>query len=187
MIVSNNRSTRRMERQPVGYFGTFLFDGHGWTELAPNTEPTIPEPWLMLDIDDSDIATVSYRPTGPGSGTAYIGLTPRTMYEDDAASAPTDTDREAAGLANWREHLRLVDTHHTRGSATAAELRAYLAEDLAPLVDELDEDDSDDPDIAEVFVEAKVRRFLAALGIPAPEDLPDPEIIRCMTGTTEAE
>ncbi len=63
--------------------------------------PTVPEPWLLVDIHDSDIATIAYRPTGSGSGVAYLGVTPRTYFEDPGASAPSDVAREAGGLVEW--------------------------------------------------------------------------------------
>jgi hypothetical protein len=49
-----------------------------------------------------------YEPAGPGSGTAYLGYTPRTYVDDESASAPADVLREAEGLASWlaRQHGR---------------------------------------------------------------------------------
>ncbi|MEV7986869.1 hypothetical protein [Micromonospora sp. NPDC085948] len=58
-------------------------------------------PWLLVDIHDSDSATLTYRPAGPGTGVAYLGYTPRTYFENPDASAPTDAVREAAGLSAW--------------------------------------------------------------------------------------
>ena len=58
-------------------------------------------PWLSVDIYDSDFATVRYEPPGPGSGTAYLGNTPRTYFGNESASASTDVLREADGLASW--------------------------------------------------------------------------------------
>jgi len=158
----------------VGYFGRFLFDGTTWTEVEYDTEPAIPEPWLMLDIHDSDIATVWYRPVGPGTGTAYLGITPRIYFESETASTPTDIDREAAGLAHGRDQLQLAPADDAHYRITATELRTYLAEDIALDDGDLDEDDGLGPDVAEVFVEAKAHRFLAALSLPTPEDLPNP-------------
>jgi hypothetical protein len=57
--------------------------------------PDGPEPWLVVDIHDSYVATIAYRPAGSGSGVAYLGVTPRTYFEDPDASAPTDVVREA--------------------------------------------------------------------------------------------
>ena len=69
----------------MGFFGAHLFDGHHWSTHQPESPPTIAEPWLLVDIHDSDIATIRYRPIGTGSGTAYLGHTPRTYFENPAA------------------------------------------------------------------------------------------------------
>jgi hypothetical protein len=117
----------------------------------------------------SDIATLTYRPPGPGSGTAYLGHTPRTYFENPDASAPTDVAREAAGLGSWwaQRHGGAGDTERT---AKEAELAAYLAADRDPADIDLDDED-DDLDDAEIFVEVKTARFLAALDLPVPGDL----------------
>lgn len=141
----------------------------GGRHTTPPKQPTIPEPWLLVDIHDSDIATITYRPPGPGSGVAYLGDTPRTYFENPDASAPTDAAREAAGLGAWWAHQH-GRTSGTEREAKEAELAAYLAEDLNPA--DIDHDDDDDPDDAEVFVEVKTARFLAALDLPVPDDLP---------------
>ncbi|MEU0077643.1 hypothetical protein ABZY58_06995 [Micromonospora tulbaghiae] len=88
---------------------------------------------------------------------------------------PTDAAREAAGLsASWaHQHGRAGGTER---ETKEAELAAYLAEDLNPVDTDHDhdedEDDDEDLDDAEVFVEAKTARFLAALDLPVPDDLP---------------
>ena len=155
----------------MGFFGTYLFDGHQWTAHQPAEQPTIPEPWLLVDIHDSDIATLIYRPAGPGRGVAYLGDTPRTYFKNPDASAPTDVAREAAGLGAWwvQQHGGASDTER---SAKEAELAAYLAEDLDPTDIDLDDEDDNDLDDAEIFVEVKTARFLAALDLPVPDDLP---------------
>jgi hypothetical protein len=168
----------------MGFFGTYLFADGAWRSeaVAPSHDelwqpirggepPVAVEPWLLVDIHDSDITTVTYSPAGPGSGVAYLGITPRSYFERDDASAPTDVRREAAGLTGW---WRLV--HGAAASEAAdkeSEIAAFLAHDLDPsevVGDEEDEDD-DDLDEAEVFVEIKTGRFLAMLGLPVPPDL----------------
>lgn len=109
----------------MGFFGAYLFDGHRWTAHQPAEQPTIAEPWLLVDIHDSDIATVTYRPVGPGSGVAYLGHTPRTYFENPDASAPTDVAREAAGLGAWWAQQR-GGASDTERSAKEAGLTAYL-------------------------------------------------------------
>ena len=148
----------------MGFFGTYLFDGTAWTVQEKVHEPTIPEPWMLISIHDSDLAMVIYGPSGPAAGFAYLGFTPRTYFEDDTESPPTDIVREAKGLAAWWAG-RNPDASELTRAAKARELRAFLA------ADGVQPDMADDADDAEVFVEVKVARFLAALGLPIPEDL----------------
>jgi hypothetical protein len=155
----------------MGFFGSFVFDGRSWTPQEPGTAPTsdIVGPWLHVDIHDSDIATVTYRPTGPGSGVAYLGYSPRTYFDDPDASAPTDVAREAAGLAAWWADQRGGATDVER-NAKAATLIGYLAEDQDPTDIDLDEED-DDLDDADILVEGKAAQLLIALDLPVPDDL----------------
>ncbi|MFD4642176.1 hypothetical protein ACFWN2_33055 [Lentzea sp. NPDC058436] len=152
----------------VGFFGTYAYEHGSWKTLSEGELPPMAEPSLWIDIHDSDITSVVYAPAGPGSGVAYLGLTPRTYFENPNASDPTDTLREAAGLAAWWAGV------HGGGDVPAkqAELLAYLAEDENPDEFEWDESENvDEIDDGEVFVEVKTRRFLAALGLPVPTEL----------------
>jgi hypothetical protein len=148
----------------MGFFGTYLFDGTSWTEQEPGYEPDVPEPWLLIHISDSDIAMVVYEPPSPGSGVAYLGFTPRTYFEDNAASAPTDADRKARGLAAWWAGQNPGADDVTRARKTR-ELRAFLA------ADGVQPNQADDADDADVFVEVKAARFLTVLGLPTPAGL----------------
>ncbi len=148
----------------VGFFGTFAFEHGQWTTLSEGELPPLTEPWLWIDIHDSDITSVVYAPVGSGTGVAYLGLTPRTYFENPNASDPTDVLREALGLAEWWALNNSGDV-----LAKQAELVAYLAEDEDP--DSFEPEDVDDLDTAEVFVELKTARFLAALGLPLPIEL----------------
>jgi hypothetical protein len=153
----------------VGFFGSYLFDGQ-WKPVEGAHGAT--EPWLTVEVHDSDITTVVYRPPGPGSGVAYLGCTPRTYFEDESASAPTDVRREARGLAAWWAGLHGV-VGEAEMAAKERELSAFLAEDVDPadVPDDLDED-IDDLDDGEIFVEVKTVRFLSALGLSAPDGFP---------------
>jgi hypothetical protein len=152
----------------IGYFGGFLFDGQSWTDTeADGIVPPDVGYCLHVDIYDSDIATITYHPAGPGSGVAYLGYTSRTYFEDPKTSPPTDVNREAAGLAAWWVH-RQAGAEEADRDATAAGLLTYLAEDLDPNDIDLDEETEEDLDDAEVFVEVKTDRFLVALGLPPP-------------------
>jgi hypothetical protein len=150
----------------VGFFGGYVFDGSTWHSFDPDSDqrPGIAAPWLSVYIHDSDIATVRYEPAGPGSGTAYLGHTPRTYFDDESASAPADVLRETEGLALWlaRQQAR----------SDVAELRELIASFLAgdSREQQLD-DDAGDLDDADIFVEVKVSKFLTAVGLPVPHEL----------------
>jgi hypothetical protein len=168
----------------MGFFGGYIFDGHGWLEFEPSsgTVPEVGSPWLKVVIFDSDIADISYHPAGPGTGVAYLGYTPRAYFEDESASAPTDVEREAAGLAAW------VAAYQGGGDETALQdlIAPFLAADDddddevgdedpegAWADDEPDPEGDDDLDDADTFVEAKLARLFEAIGLPLPEDLTD--------------
>ncbi|MEV4135665.1 hypothetical protein AB0J72_26250 [Dactylosporangium sp. NPDC049742] len=147
----------------MGYFGAFLFDGQFWTEVeADNSVQPDVEFWLHVDIHDSDIATITYHPTGPGSGVAFLGFTPRTYFEDPNASLPTDTHREAAGLATWWADRQGGVADVDRDAMTGRLLPYLAGDDIEPDED----DDEEDLDDAEVFVEVKTDRLLALLDLP---------------------
>ena len=151
----------------MGFFGTYAYEHGSWKTLSEGELPPLDEPSLWIDIHDSDITSVVYAPVGPGSGVAYLGLTPRTYFENPNASDPTDVLREAAGLAAWW-------ALHNSGDVAAkqAEILGFLASDENPDDFEWNEDeDVDMIDDGEVFVEVKTQRFLAALGLPVPYDL----------------
>ncbi|HET9138494.1 hypothetical protein [Actinophytocola sp.] len=141
----------------MGFFGTYVYDGDDWADQDPDSTPMLPGPWLMVDIHDGDITTVTYHPPGPGTGVAYLGYTPRVYFENDRASAPTDVAREAAGLAAWWAGQQ-GDADPARLPAKEGELRSYLATD--------DEDAELDEDL-----ETITTRFLRALDLPVPADL----------------
>jgi hypothetical protein len=148
----------------VGFFGGYVFDGRTWHDFDADSDHTldVTAPWLSVLIHDSDIATVRYEPTGPGSGTAYLGITPRVYFDDESASVPTDVRREVDGLAFWLARQGRIDS---------AELRELIASFLASDNQDEQPEDDDDLDEAEIFVEIKVSQFLQAVGLPVPEEL----------------
>ncbi len=157
----------------LGFFGAYVFDGSTWHSFDPDSDqvPDIAAPWLSVYVHDSDFALVRYEPAGPGSGTAYLGCTPRVYFEDESASAPADVLREAEGLAFWLAQQQ--------GRSDGAELRELVASFLAddaeeelPGDDAGFEDDAGDLDDADIFVEIKVSKFLHAVGLPVPGELP---------------
>lgn len=154
----------------MGLFAKYLYDGSRWLP-HDGEDVDLPEPWLAVDIHDSDFATVTYRPADAGTGTAYLGYTPRVYFADERASAPTDVAREASGLTAWWERTHERRTNDAERAAKETELAAFLAPDVDP--DEGDEGLLDDLDFdeAEIFVEVKTAHFLAALDLPLPEDM----------------
>src|SRR5215469_12476804 len=170
----------------MGFFGGYIFDGRGWLEFEPSSgsAPEVGSPWLKVVIFDSDIADISYHPAGPGTGVAYLGFTPRVYFEDESASAPTDVEREAAGLAAW------VAAYQGGGDEAALQdlITPFLAsDDLEDEDSEGDDDvesawDDDEPDSEgdddledlddpDTFVEVKLARLFEAIGVPLPDAL----------------
>ena len=150
----------------MGFFGGYLLDGHGWRSFEPFSEVTMETlgPWLSLEIFDSDFVVIRYFPPGPGSGSAYLGCTPRSYWDNESESAPTDVQREAAGLAAWLPQFQ--DRSDEAGLQELIE--PFLASDEDDDFDDLD-DGEEDP--AEIFAEIKAARFLHAVGLPVPDDL----------------
>ncbi|PPK65275.1 hypothetical protein V5P93_003713 [Actinokineospora auranticolor] len=144
----------------MGFSGTYRYDGTRWHELEGWSQAEHPGRWLAVVIFDSDLAEVRYQPAGPGTGSAFLGYTPRDYFGDEDASAPTDVPREAAGLAAWWADGD--DAADTDGKA--GEIEGFLAADDAPHVHPKTDD-------ADLFVEIKAARFLTALGLPLPPAL----------------
>ena len=83
----------------MGLFAGYVFDGSSWRDFDPASDqpPDLASRWLSAEIHDSDFAAVRYGPSGPGSGTAYLGFTPRTYFQDQSASAPAGPRRGNTG------------------------------------------------------------------------------------------
>ncbi len=122
-------------------------DGH-WRESEPSNEP-----YLFIDVHDSDIATVDYRPAPNAAGRFFLGTEPRIYFEDDGASESVDREAEAMGFAQWARQV------HGRDIG-AADILALMAPE--------DEDDEPEDD----FVEETVDRLLDLIGLPLPEGMP---------------
>ncbi|GAB3358509.1 hypothetical protein [Modestobacter lapidis] len=129
----------------MGYFGTFIFRDGQWQQRSG----TGPE--LVVDVHDSDIATIDYRPAPPGLGRFYLGAQPRDFFADPDASQPVDVPAEVDAFLGWAAQ--------TLG-------RAPQPDELRPLVAE---DGSGKPD--DDVVEDTVVRLLDLLGLPVPEEL----------------
>lgn len=133
----------------VGFFGQFVFSGGRWGDGVRE------EIYLSLDIHDSDIVTVQYRPASPPAmGVCYLGYEPREYFDDPSASAPVDRAAEAQGLATWAKTAWNKDVDREA-------IRCLLAEP------------GNEPDDA--FAEDTARRLLRLLNIPPPAELTAPE------------
>ena len=114
--------------------------------------------------------TRTYRPAGPGSGTAYLGCTPRLYFEQEDVSTSADAGCEAAVLALRLQQLLGVTADE--GAQVTATRRLPRHDLDSRELDVNDEDEDEDLDDADVFVEIKTGHFLIALGLPMPNDLP---------------
>lgn len=128
----------------MGYFGKLAFSAGRWTAGAPTAVP-----FLLLDVHDSDIATLDYRAADASGGRFFLGYEPHIYFDEPDAAAPVDVAAEAQGFARW--------VHETTGAevdpAAVADLMA--APDGAPPRDEV--------------VEESVERLLALAGLPLPD------------------
>ena len=129
----------------MGGFEKLVYGGGAW-----GGDPAA-EPSLAIEIHDSDIATVDYRPAPPGAGRFYLGFQPRDYFEDPDASAPVDLAAEAAGFAEWAELLGADDVR-------PGEVRRLMA---AAGVEEPHD----------TFVEETVERLVRLVGLPVPPEL----------------
>src|SRR5215210_3874758 len=124
-------------------FATLAYSDGSWTRGRPTAVP-----FLLVDVHDSDLATVDYRFADATGGRFYLGYEPRVYFEQPDAAPPVDVDAEAAGFARWAREAaeRDVDPADVR--------RLMAAPDGAPPEDEV--------------VEQTVDRLAALAGLPPP-------------------
>ena len=129
----------------MGYFGTFIYRDGEWRQHGGGDRE------LVVDIHDSDIATVDYRPAPPGLGRFYLGYQPRDYFADPEVSPPVDVGAEVEGFVGWAAQ--------TLGRAPSRDdVRRLVAEDH---VEQPPED----------FVEESAARLIELLGLPLPDPL----------------
>ncbi len=80
----------------MGLFATLAYSDGRWTSGRPTAVP-----FLLVDVHDSDIATVDYRAADASGGRFFLGWEPRLYFDEPDASVPVDTDAEADGFARW--------------------------------------------------------------------------------------
>ena len=128
----------------MGLFATLAYSDGRWSSGRPTAVP-----FLLVDVHDSDIATVDYRFADATGGRFFLGYEPRIYFEQPDAAPPVDAPAEAAGFARWvREAAdRDVDPDDVR--------RLLAAPDGAAPDDEV--------------VEETVDRLVALAGLPPVE------------------
>jgi len=141
----------------VGSFERYVYADGAWGEGATD------DPWLSIQLHDSDFAAVRYSPAPEGLGLFYVGYQPSDYFERPGDNDPVDLDCEAAGIAAWASR--------TSGAPVAAD-------DVLPFIaPEHVEGETED-----VFVEQTIDRLLVVLRLPAvpagDDDEPaDPETV----------
>ncbi|TQN43993.1 hypothetical protein FHU33_3470 [Blastococcus colisei] len=128
----------------MGYFGKLAYSDGRWSAGGPTAVP-----FLLVDVHDSDIATVDYRAADASGGRFYLGYEPRIYFEEPDAGDPVDTAAEAAGFARWAREAAGTDV------APDDVQRLMAAPDGSPPADDV--------------VEETVERLLALVGLPAPD------------------
>jgi hypothetical protein len=128
----------------VGLFGKFAYSAGRWSTDGPTAVP-----FLLIDVHDSDIATVDYRAADATGGRFFLGYEPRVYFEEPDSATRIDVRAEAEGFARW-----VLDAEGR--DVDAAEVQQLMASpDGAPPRDDV--------------VEETVRRLLALAGLPEPE------------------
>jgi hypothetical protein len=127
----------------MGMFGKFAYSDGRWSTDGPTAVP-----FLLLDIHDSDVATVDYRAADASGGRFFLGYEPRFYFDEAGAGTPVDTAAESQGFAAWVRETTQTDVE-------PAEVEALMASpEGAPPTDD--------------FVEETVQRLCARAGLPEP-------------------
>jgi hypothetical protein len=128
----------------VGYFGKLSYSAGRWSSSGPTAVP-----FLLLDVHDSDIATLDYRSADASGGRFFLGYEPRIYFDEPDAAPPVDVRAEAEGFARW-----VLETEGT--TVDPAEVQRLMASpDGSPPADDA--------------VEETVERLLTLAGLPKPE------------------
>ena len=130
----------------MGHFGKYAYSAGRWTTGAPTAVP-----FLLVDIHDSDIATVDYRAADASGGRFFLGCEPRFYFDEPDAAAPVDTAAESEGFARWVKDAVGTDVD-------PADVRQLMASPEAPPARDDD-----------VVVEHTLERLLTLAGLPRPD------------------
>jgi hypothetical protein len=80
----------------VGYFGKLAYSAGRWSTGGPTAVP-----FLLIDVHDSDVATVDYRAADATGGRFFLGYEPRFYFDESEAADPVDIRTEADGFTRW--------------------------------------------------------------------------------------
>lgn len=80
----------------MGLFGKFAYSAGRWSTDGPTAVP-----FLLVDIHDSDVATVDYRAADATGGRFFLGYEPRFYFDEPGSADPVDTAAEAEGFTRW--------------------------------------------------------------------------------------
>ena len=128
----------------MGYFGKLAYSAGRWSFGGPTAVP-----FLLIDVHDSDVATVDYRAADATGGRFFLGYEPRFYFDESDAADAVDTRAEAEGFTRWvlDAEGRAVDPDEVQ--------RLMASASGAP-----PEDDA---------VEETVERLLTLAGLPLPD------------------
>jgi hypothetical protein len=128
----------------VGYFGKLAYSDGRWSSGGPTAVP-----FLLLDVHDSDVATIDYRAADASGGRFFLGYEPRFYFDESEAADAVDTQAEADGFTTWLRNAEGRDVD-------PADVQQLMASPVgAPPEDEV--------------VEQTVERLLTLAGLPLPE------------------
>ena len=128
----------------MGLFGTFAYSEGRWERGRPTAVP-----FLLVDVHDSDVATIDYRSADASGGRFFLGYEPRFYFDEPGAGTPVDTGAQAEGFAAW---------------VREAEGREIDPADVRPLL----ASPEGEPPTGHA-VEETVEKLLAVAGLPAPD------------------
>jgi hypothetical protein len=128
----------------VRYSGKLAYSEGRWSTGGPTAVP-----FLLLDVHDSNVATVDYRSADATGGRFFLGYEPRFYFDESEAASAVDIQAEAEGFAGWLRNaggrdVDPVDVQQLMASPTGAP-----------------------PEDA--VVEETVERLLTLAGLPVPD------------------